>query len=146
VGGDPLSRVDPLGLDWVYHQSTGQLQHVDSNGNTSDVGAGYAGHGDGVNNPAMQGVPNTGPLPQGSYTIEPQRDNVTGSGTSLPGSMRLDPSPNNNMQGRAGFLMHGPHANDHQDSSNGCPVLNRDIRNRIGQGVAGGDNQLRVVP
>jgi RHS repeat-associated protein len=146
VGSNPLSRIDPLGLDWVIHQGTGQIQHVDANGNVTDTGTGYAGHGDGLNNPAMQGVPNIGPLPQGSYTIEPQRDNVTGSGTSLPGSMRLDPNPGTDMHGRAGFLIHGPHENDRQDSSNGCPVANRGIRNQIGQGVAGGDNQLRVVP
>jgi len=146
VGGNPLTYIDPLGLDWIWHQSTGQLQHVDNNGHVTNVGTGYAGHGAGVNNPAMQNASNTGPIPQGTYTIQPQRDNVTGTGVVLPGSKRLVPDADNQMAGRAGFLMLGPHANDHQDSSNGCPVLARPQRNQVGQGVGQGDNQLRVVP
>lgn len=145
VGGDPLTRVDPLGLDWVVHQATGQIEHVDAHGNVTAVGQGYAGHGAGVNNPAMQGVLDTGPLPQGMYTIQSQRNNVTGSGTRLPASMRLTPSADNDMQGRAGFLIHGPHANDNMDSSNGCPVVSRPVRDQIGRGVETGDNVLRVV-
>jgi hypothetical protein len=69
VGSNPLTYIDPLGLDWIWHQSTGQLQHVDNNGHVTNVGTGYAGHGDRVNNPAMQNAPNTGPIPQGTYTI-----------------------------------------------------------------------------
>ena len=30
---------------------------------------GYSGHGEGKNNPAMQKVPNVGPIPVGKYTI-----------------------------------------------------------------------------
>lgn len=146
VAANPLTFIDPLGLDWVYHQSTGQYEHVDGAGNASNVGSGYSGHGAGVNNSAMQGVANIGPIPVGDYTIQPQQDNVTGSGTQLPGSMRLTPNPNNDMQGRGGFLIHGPHANDQMDSSNGCPIANRPLRNQIGLGVSGGDNQLHVVP
>ena len=136
--GDPLSFVDPTGLDYVYQQSTGQMTHVDANGDANNVGNGYAGHGPGVNNPAMQGVKNTGPLPQGTYTIGPQQDNG-----KLKNSMRLTPDPTNNMFDRSRFLIHGPHANDHQDSSNGCPIFNKTIRDQIGNS---GDRVLRVVP
>ncbi|MDF4005131.1 RHS repeat-associated core domain-containing protein [Luteibacter sp. PPL552] len=145
VDGNPLVQSDSLGLDWVYHQRTGQLEHVDENGNVRRVGNGYSGQGNGVNNPDMQNVPDSGPLPRGQYTIGQQRDNRTGAGHQLPGSMRLNPSTGNDMQGRAGFLIHGPHANDQMDSSNGCPIFSRDVRNQIGQGVSSGDNQLRVV-
>lgn len=143
VGGNPVSRIDPFGLDWVYSQSTGQIIHVDSNGNGTNVGSGYAGHGDGVNNPAMQNVPGVGPLPQGVYTIAPQQNNITGNGTNLPSSMRLIPDPSNNMYGRSGFLIHGDNSNGNQSASEGCLVSNRDTRNRIGNS---NDNILRVVP
>ncbi len=138
-GGDPLDYIDPLGLDWHISQSTGQV--TDDQGNV--VGQGYAGHGAGVNNPALQNVPMVGPLPQGTYTIGPQRDNRTNNGRVLSGSMRLTPAPDNQMYGRAGFLIHGPHSNDHQDSSDGCPVLNKAIRDQIAHS---GDNILKVEP
>lgn len=140
MDGDPLSRIDPLGLDWVYHQGTGQLQHVDSQGNTTNVGQGYAGRGAGLDNSGMQNVPNVGPLPQGTYNIGSEQNNDNGH---LRDSMRLMPSPDNQMFGRSGFLIHGPHAHDHLDSSNGCIVLVRPLRDRIGHS---GDHVLRVVP
>lgn len=143
VEGNPISRIDPFGLDWVYSQSTGQLTHVDSTGNSTNVGSGYAGHGEGVNNPAMQGVANTGPLPQGTYTIEPQQNNTTGSGTRLPGSMRLTPDPSNNMYGRGGFLIHGDNSRGDRSASEGCVIMNRNVRNQVGNS---GDPVLRVVP
>ena len=143
VGANPISFVDPTGLWWIYSQSTGGLTHVEPGGAITSVGVGYAGHGQGVNNPAMQGISNTGPLPLGTYTIGHQQSNVTGTGVTLPGSMRLTPAPDNEMLGRAGFLIHGPHTNDNQDSSNGCPIFTRDVRNQIG---GSGDNELWVVP
>ena len=75
VGGEPVLRMDPFGLDYVYRQSTGQITHVDSDGNTTNVGMGYAGQNAGLNNPANQGVSGTGPnsnggpLPQGTYDM-----------------------------------------------------------------------------
>jgi len=56
VLNNPLTFIDPTGLDWQYSQSTGQLTHIDANGNSTNAGTGYAGHGQGVNNPAMQNV------------------------------------------------------------------------------------------
>jgi hypothetical protein len=149
VGGNPVTRVDPLGLDWVYHQSTGQMQHVDSNGNSTNVGNGYAGQNNGLNNPAYQNVPGTGPntnggpLPQGNYTIGPQQDNVTSTGKTLYGSMSLIPDASNNMFDRNGFLIHGDNSLGNQSASEGYIVFNRGVRNQIGQSD---DNKLRVVP
>jgi RHS repeat-associated protein len=148
VGGNPLRRIDPLGLTWIFHQSTGHIVHESMSGKYDDAGDGYAGHNDGLNSANYQDVPggpansNAGPLPQGDYSIGPQQTNVTGSGTRLPASMRLTPNPNNNMLGRSGFLIHnGNMAN--QSSSQGCIVLPLDIRNRI---QSSGDHQLKVVP
>jgi RHS repeat-associated protein len=145
VEGNPVNRIDPTGLDWIYSQSTGQL--TNSNSPSVVVGTGYAGHNNGLNNPANQGVQgggpssNGGPLPQGTYTIQPQQNNITGTGTSLPGSMRLTPDPSNNMMSRAGFLIHGGNMTN-QTSSQGCIVLPPAVRNIIG---SSGDTTLRVV-
>jgi RHS repeat-associated protein len=140
--GDTLIYIDPLGLCWVYSQSTGRLTHVDATGNVTNVATGYAGIGTGVNNPALQNVASTGPLPQGSYTVGPQQTNVTSDGHRLPASMRLIPDTSNQMFNRAGFLIHGPHANDQHNSSNGCPIFPRQVRDQIGNS---NDTCFRVV-
>jgi RHS repeat-associated protein len=140
--GDTLIYIDPLGLCWVYSQSTGRLTHVDPTGNVTNVATGYAGIGTGVNNPALQNVASTGPLPQGSYTVGPQKTNVTSDGHRLPASMRLIPDTSNQMFNRAGFLIHGPHANDQHNSSNGCPIFPRQVRDQIGNS---NDTCFRVV-
>ncbi|MFA7062409.1 MAG: RHS repeat-associated core domain-containing protein, partial [Pedobacter sp.] len=124
--------------DWIYEQSTGNLSYQPQPGAPLVlVDTGYAGHNDGLNDPDYQNVPGTGPtsnggpIPQGTYTIEPQQDNVTGRGTTLPDSMRLTPDPSNNMFGRAGFLIHGGNMTN-QVSSQGCIVLPLGARNSIG--------------
>jgi len=145
VGSNPISAIDPLGLCWIYKQSTGTLTKVDvfdSGTTTYFAGEGYAGLGAGLNNPGAQDVPNIGPLPQGNYNIGTQQTNVTGHGP-LHGSMRLFPDPDNEMFDRKGFLIHGPHANDRRNSSNGCPIFSQPIRNQIGQS---GDKCLQVEP
>jgi len=57
--------------------------------------------------------------------------------------MRLTPDPANEMYGRGGFLIHGDNGRGNQSSSEGCIILNRNIRNQIGNS---GDDVLRVVP
>jgi hypothetical protein len=57
--------------------------------------------------------------------------------------MRLTPDPANQMFNRGGFLLHGPHANDNHDSSEGCPILRKSIRDEIGKST---DKCLEVVP
>jgi RHS repeat-associated protein len=45
VGSNPLRFVDPMGLDWVYSQSTGNMYHEPNEGGPRTlVGTGYAGH------------------------------------------------------------------------------------------------------
>jgi hypothetical protein len=70
AGGNPLRHVDPWGLRWRYHQTTGQLDHVDDiTGTVTNIDTGYAGRGDGYNNPDMQNIHDVGPIPEGTYTI-----------------------------------------------------------------------------
>jgi RHS repeat-associated protein len=126
-----------------YDQKTGQMTHVLPDGKRVVVGTGYSGQGTGLNNPSEQYTPNSGPIPQGTYTIESQRDNVTGAGHKLPGSMRLDPTSDTDTHGRAGFLIHGDNQRGDHSASNGCIILPRPARNDIG---GSSDHTLVVVP
>jgi len=143
VGNNPVNWFDPWGLYWQYSQSTGQLIYVNNQtGATTTIGTGYSGNGAGLNNPNMQNAPNVGPIPQGDWTIGTQRNNTTNSGHNLPASMRLTPQTATNTFNRDGFLIHGDNDSGNQSASEGCVILNRTIRNRIGNS---GDNTLRVV-
>jgi hypothetical protein len=102
---------------------------------------GYSGNGEGLNNPAMQNAHAVGPLPQGSYTIQPPHaDPKVG-----PIAMRLAPAPANEMFGRGDFLIHGDNAQANHTASEGCIVLAHDARVAIGAAVLAGDNQLEVT-
>ncbi|WP_319002968.1 RHS repeat-associated core domain-containing protein [Desulfurispirillum indicum] len=139
VGNNPLMRIDPTGLDWVYRQSTGQLFYDDGNGDLAYVGRGYSGKGPGWNNPEMQHVKNVGPIPEGIYQIGPQFNSTrTGSGV-LP----LVPLPGTNTFGRDALQIHGDNRYGNQSASEGCVILGPDIRKYIANSL---DYILRVVP
>jgi RHS repeat-associated protein len=134
-----------------YSVSSGAItQYTGVNGDlptVKDLGSGYAGKGDGVNNPSMENVsgapgkPVAGPLPEGQYTIGKEQTNKTGSGHELANSMRLTPHAGNDMHGRSGFLMHGGSWN--LTSSEGCIVVpDVNVRNAVG---SSGTNQLTVT-
>lgn len=102
-------------MPWTYSQSTGELRH-----DGAWVGTGYSGAGllasSGRNNPAMQHMPNQGPLPAGQYRIgaaysHPQKG---------PTSMNLTPAGHNAL-GRSGFMIHGN--NVQNIASQGCIIL-----------------------
>jgi hypothetical protein len=119
-------------VTWQYQQSTGTL--------TQDgefQGTGYSGTGIGRNNPAEQETSDIGPLPQGTYTINPAIDRI---GTLGPCVMELIPDPGNEMFGRSEFFIHG---NDiKNDASHGCIVLGPAIRRQI---ASSADRKLVVV-
>ena len=90
VADAPTTHIDPLGLCWIYQQSTGNLYYnpdvsynsgpVSSledlileysiSGPSSDyIGNGYSGIGAGWNNPSLADVPFIGPIPQGFWNI-----------------------------------------------------------------------------
>jgi hypothetical protein len=122
-------------MPWTYSQSTGRLRH-----NGVLVGRGYSGHGltaaGGRDNPAMQNVPNQGPIPQGQWRIGPaHRDPHKG-----PVVMRLTPVGHSTF-GRSGFLIHGN--NTANNASEGCIILGPALRRQIAHS---GDNVLTVGP
>jgi RHS repeat-associated protein len=87
VGGNPMLYVDPLGLCWIFSQSTGQLTHVNYvTGEVTNVAIGYSGIGIGLNTPSAQGSQVSGlslkgftpsghsrttSHPQGTYCLRP---------------------------------------------------------------------------
>jgi hypothetical protein len=119
---------------WTYQQSTGQLFR-----DGSLVDTGYAGMGDGVNNPDMEDVEMVGPLPRGYYTIGSLQANGRHMG---PNVMFLKPDVGNEMHGRSAFYMHGDNGEGDRSASNGCIIMNRSTRLLVAQS---GDNQLEVI-
>jgi hypothetical protein len=120
-------------MSWTYQISSGTL--LDPTGAT--VGHGYAGHGEGLNNPALCNVRDVGPLPQGTYTIgQPINDNQVGVF-----AMPLTPDPSNEMFGRSAFFIHGDNPELNHTASDGCIILIHPIRVQI---AASTDNTLIV--
>lgn len=132
---------DPQENYWEYSQSTGVMTRVDGvTGKRTDVAEGYAGKGEGLNNPEMQGVMDVGPIPQGKWSIGNPRD----GGEKGPVVMDLLPKPGTDTHGRHSFLIHGDNRKCNYSASEGCIVLSpSDIRRQIG---SSGMDELRVVP
>ena len=120
---------------WTFEQATGWW--IDPTGKVI-FKAGYAGSGVGKNNPAMQDVKNIGPLPRGFYTAEPPADDAKVGKFA----MRLTPSPENQMFGRADMFMHGDSETDPGNASEGCIVLPRALREKF---WASGDHTIQVT-
>lgn len=141
VGNNPLRWVDPLGLDYIFQQSTGNYSYQPpasaGGGPPQPIGSGYSGTGAGRNIPAQQNVPNIGPIPQGTYDIGPGHN----SSTTGPNTMNLIPQTGTNTFGRDLFRIHGNNADN--NASTGCPIASPDIRNQINNSL---DRVLRVVP
>jgi hypothetical protein len=104
----------------TYRQSTGELSNEGGL-----IATGYSGHGEGLNNPALQNVPNVGPVPRGNYTLGPPHDPVDHLG---PVAMPLNPAADNQMFGRFGFFMHGDDAAMDHSASDGCIIMPHNIR------------------
>jgi hypothetical protein len=120
---------------WTFEQATGWW--IDPTGKAIFKGA-YAGNGKGKNNPDMQDVKGVGPLPRGLYTAgEPHNDAKVGNY-----AMRLTPSPDNTMFGRADFFLHGDSMSDPGNASEGCIVLPLYLRTQFWNS---GDHTIQVT-
>jgi hypothetical protein len=108
-------------MPWTYIQKTGAF--IDPSGKT--VHRGYSGKGSGRNNPAMEAVKGTGPIPCGTYIISGHYD----SQKVGPFALVLEPAPGTNTLGRGDFRIHGD--NKAGDASEGCPIAHRSIRKMI---------------
>jgi len=119
---------------WTYSQKTGELQH-----DGEHVADGYSGAGPGKNNPEMQSVANTGPIPRGDWTISGPPANTKDHG---PYVLRVEPAANTETFGRSGFLMHGDSKESPGCASEGCVILPRAVREEVWNS---GDRDLEVV-
>ena len=110
---------------WSYIQKTGEV--IDPNGTLFDSDS-YSGHGEGLNNPDMENVPNIGPIPAGVYEIGRAHYPEDHLG---PIALRLYAFQTNNMYGRFGFFWHGDNAFMNHTASNGCIISSRNTRQRV---------------
>ena len=107
--------------DVTYSQSTGAL----TVGTNTLFAKGYSGHGLGLNNPVMQDVIGVGPIPQGDYVLGAFFDDLGGKG---PVVCHLYPASSNRMFNRAGFMIHGDNEEMNHTASDGCIILNFNVR------------------
>jgi type VI secretion system (T6SS) effector TldE1-like protein len=119
-------------MPWTYSQSAGTLTREGAT-----IAIGYSGHGDGKNNPAMQQIPNVGPIPQGRYSIGDPRDSEKVGPYALP----LTPSDGTDTFGRSAFMIHGDSIVHPGTASEGCIILLRDARHQVGES----DDRVLVV-
>jgi len=115
----------------VYAQKTGVLT-LDG----KEIGKGYAGRGEGLNNPAKEGTRNVGPVPAGAWVLSKPRTYKT-----MPNCFDLTPSGHKALD-RTEFLIHGDNKKMNQTASEGCIILEPDIRKKIADS---GVTKLRVV-
>lgn len=120
-------------MPWIYRQRTGELLR-----DQTYVATGYAGRDKGKNNPLMQDVPNTGPLPCGWYTLEAPVDTKTHG----PYVLWLEPDKENQMFGRSAFGIHGDSVRDPGTASEGCMIFPRWARQKMWES---GDHRLQVI-
>lgn len=130
----PNQAVDLEAFSWTYSQKSGDLRR-----DGQPVATGYSGTGVGKNNPAMENVPDVGPIPQGDWTITGPPLNTPDHG---PYVLRLSPASETETFGRSGFLMHGDSKEHPGCASHGCVILPRTVREQIWNS---GDRDLEVV-
>jgi hypothetical protein len=116
---------------WTYRQKTGALSH-----DGEAAAEGYSGHGEGLNNPAMQTTAMVGPIPEGVWSI--------GTAFDHPrlGPVAMHLSPVKVATTRSGFFIHGDNAAMNHTGSDGCIILARSIREAIN---ASADRDLTVT-
>lgn len=119
----------------IYEQRTGRLFTDEG----ELLGTGYAGKGEGKNNPDMQATPFIGPLPAGWYT----RGAAYTHEHLGPITMNLTPDEGNEMFGRNLFRIHGDAIADPGNASDGCIVQDHDVRMRVSNHP---DVRMHVVP
>lgn len=121
-------------MSWRYSQRSGHMYAPDG----SNAGKGYSGAGNFKNDPVMEAIHNSGPIPRGLYHIGKPQNTVTHGPFVLP----LTPDPGNTMYGRYAFLIHGDSVLAPGTASEGCIIMPRAVREAI---AISGDTDLEVV-
>lgn len=109
----------------TFSQSTGIIRSEDG----GLVAFGWAGHGEGKNNPALQASRALGPLPQGLYTVGPWEDVHPGLGPIVARLIQVE----GETFGRDAFYIHGPAVSldKYGQESKGCIVVPRAGRLKV---------------
>jgi hypothetical protein len=129
-----------------YARLTGEYFIGHADGQYELVGRGYAGHLEGLNNPALQHVRNVGPLPAGDYLAHLGKTHQRLGRLAI----YLEPLPETEMYGRSGFWCHGNKAVDldgngvFDDVSLGCPIAELETRDCLNRWIAEGVTLWRV--
>lgn len=116
---------------FTYSQSTGILSHGEP------LGKGYAGHGQGLNNPKLEMVHNLGPIPKGVWEIGVWFDDKH-LGVCVAALRPTDQE----VYGRGGFFIHGDNKRMNFTASDGCIILDKTLRNAI---KASGEKYIKVI-
>jgi hypothetical protein len=119
---------------WIYDQSSGILSREGR-----VIAKGYSGRGDAKNNPALQHLRATGPIPRGDWRITILQRHHPNLG---PYVLHLEPESGTDTKGRSAFRIHGDSIKAPGTASHGCIILPRAIREQIWQS---GDRALKVV-
>jgi hypothetical protein len=126
-------------MTWTWDQSEGRLSR---DGRT--VSMGYSGRGRGVNNPALEAVRATGPIPAGEWRIGAPYNSANVGPYTLP-VYAVDAIPADDIHqptGRSAFRIHGDSIRNPGDASRGCIIIPRRAREAIWRS---GDRVLIVV-
>lgn len=108
-----------------YHQCTGRFRIYDGATMLYEC-FGYAGKGDGVNNPAAEAVAGVGPLPRATWRIQAPYTHPRLGALSYPLALHRGQA-----FGRSAFFIHGDNKRRNQSASSGCIVLDRRHRERL---------------
>ena len=124
---------------WTFCSSTGGLRDpLDNFVETGYAGGNCGKNPEGINNPAMCGVKDIGPLPLGLYMM-----GTPVEGTHLgPLAIPLTPDPSNVMGGRSDFYCHGDHIGKYRSASDGCIIMSHATRLLL---IASTDKQIQVI-
>lgn len=100
---------------------------------------GYSGHGPGLNNSTWESMAGIGPIPEGLWQINPWEAQHGHLGVMVA---HLTPLNVANTYGRSGFYFHGDNAAHNHTASDGCIVLDHNLRQRV---KASGATRLWVI-
>jgi hypothetical protein len=121
----------PPEKEFVYAQKSGKLTLA-----CKEIGTGYSGKGDGLNNPDKEREKNVGPIPAGLYIVGKPREYK-----GMKVCFDLTPD-GHKAQDRAEFLIHGDNKKMDNSASEGCIILSAEVRKIIAES---GTTKLRVV-
>lgn len=108
----------------LYSQSSGLLSFDDGSIIQRDA---YSGHGDGLNNHAMEAVRGVGPIPVGDYRIVRWDEH---HGDLGPVVAILEPH-GHDAHGRTLLRCHGDNSKVNHSASDGCIIANHQARIRM---------------